>query len=427
MACTGLEAQLHRCGSHEALLQKDGHFPGYVQAVNKTFDDAKASTSNKTNVVYQIRTVIHVVYDVAAKDLPDSILQSQIAVLNEDFRRMNADTSNTRSVFKPFAADAEIEFYLADTDPDGNPTTGITRTTTSTAMWGNLFDIAAMDGVKDDATGGKSPWDTDQYLNIWVADLSMPFIGDALLGYAYPPAGAPNWPAGQSAPSPDDEGVVIHYKVAGRGNPNATGVLAAVDKGRTCTHEVGHYLGLRHIWGDGGGFSGTPGCTVDDGNDDTPNAEDASAQDCDTTKNTCVDSPIDYPDMIENYMDYADEGCMNMFTNDQVAIMRSMLEGPRAGIIGLAASADKPILPSTSVSIFPNPSAGTFEFAFKNAGYQLENIKVLNLMGAQVAAFQATDLGTSRRIDLNHLTEGIYIVQMGLNSGTVNTKIMISK
>lgn len=366
-----------RCYSHEYQQILNELHPGFNKAVNETFEQAKAANHyglEKNDSILRIPVVVHIIHFTEEQNLPDYVVHSQIEVLNEDYRRMNADASLTRDIFAPCAGDAGIEFYLANVDPDGLPTTGITRTATDVASFGigggggDITDILAdiqagmdecgitfidllsgaltpeqeacfnnillqftsLDLMKFDESGGHDAWPTDRYLNIWVCDMASPTLPGAILGFAYPPVGAPNWPAGSSGTAETD-GVVIQYQALGRDNP--TPGFMGIDRGRTGTHEVGHYLGLRHIWGDGD-------CTMDDGIADTPVAATASQQTCDYTKNECVDEPIqctgqviDYPDMIEDFMDYSTESCMNMFTHGQIDIMRSMLLGPRSGLL----------------------------------------------------------------------------------------------
>ena len=151
----------------------------------------------------------------------------RVDVLNADFRRLNADANNTW----PQAQDSEIEFCLATVDPNGNATTGITRTSTNTTAFGTN------DQVKSNSSGGKDAWDASKYMNMWVCDIS-----GGILGYAQFPGG-----------NPATDGVVIDYQYFG----TIGTASASFDLGRTATHEVGHYLNLRHIWGDGG-------CSVDD-------------------------------------------------------------------------------------------------------------------------------------------------------------------
>lgn len=332
--------QFDRCATHNVIMQNDTRHNGYKQQVDATFQFLKQYSttfaSNRANgdTIYRVPVVFHVVYENAAENINDSLLMNQIEVLNQDYRRRNADTNLTRAVFDTLAGDAQIEFYLAYEDPQGNPTRGITRTPTTETNFGIDLFSQNLDKVKFDSTGGKSSWPTDKYLNIWVCDLENPaFPLGQVLGFAYPPSCAPNWPQGQLPTDPAVNGVVVHYKVLGRNNPLSTGSFAIADKGRTATHEVGHYMGLRHIWGDGqGAIFGGVDCSADDGIADTPNAGNNAQQQCNYSKNTCVDTPFDYPDMIENYMDYAEEGCMNMFTHGQIEIMRASLATCRNSI-----------------------------------------------------------------------------------------------
>ena len=182
-----------------------------------------------------------------------------------------------------------FSFFLATQDPNGNAATGITYTsTTRVSFTGN-------DDVKRSSTGGINPWDTNRYLNIWVCNLT-----DGL-GYAQFP-----W---DFSSKPNTDGVVIRFDAFGR-----TGTLnPRYDRGRTATHEIGHWLGLRHIWAD------EDGCTGSDGVSDTPNQAGSYLAQCPTgVRATCGSN-----DMYMNYMDYTDDACMNMFSNGQKAVMRA--------------------------------------------------------------------------------------------------------
>lgn len=383
-----------RCLSHEMQLHQAAQHPGYAKAVQKTFDEAKTFAQNNEiakaggNEILRIPVVVHIVFNTSIQNVPDEAVFEQIEILNRDYRRQNSDTTLTRDEFLPVAGDAGIEFYLAELDPDGNPTTGITRTQTSVANFSplsgiDIFEIinqilacginpldlltgapltpeqevclnavlaslGGFDAMKFADQGGKDAWPTDRYLNIWVCNMDDGSGVGTVLGFAYPPASAPNWPPG-SAGTLQTDGVAVHYPVfGGTANPALSAALAAVvGEGRTCVHEVGHYLGLRHIWGDGD-------CTQDDGIADTPFSDSASQQECNYSKNSCVDSPVNFPDMIENYMDYSDEDCMNIFTLQQIGIMRAMLLGPRSGLLEgqqISAPVCDFIASSTSVSV----------------------------------------------------------------------------
>jgi hypothetical protein len=204
-----LHAQnIKRCYTVEMMQKMEEQYPGYLNAAEETFRNAKQFEQEKSGgqAVYHIPVVFHVVYKTDAENLSDSILYNQIEVLNEDYRKRNADTSLTRDEFVPVAADAQIEFYIAHTDPNGNWTNGITRTETTVDSWVSLTTFTP-DGIKQSSEEGEDAWDTERYLNIWVGNLSL-FGSPFLLGFAYPPVGAPNWPTGQNAPSSELEGVV---------------------------------------------------------------------------------------------------------------------------------------------------------------------------------------------------------------------------
>jgi hypothetical protein len=189
--------------------------------------------------VYTIPVVVHVVYNTNAQNISDAQVQSQIDILNQDFQKLNADTTAVPSAFKPLIADCKIQFCLAKQDPYGNPTTGILRKYTSKTAFSDNDDI------KKSGRGGDDAWPASSYLNLWVGNLS-----GGLLGYA-------QFPGGTAA----TDGVVVLYSAFG----NTGTVSAPYHKGRTTTHEVGHWLNLRHIWGDDSGA-----CTGSDGVGDTP-------------------------------------------------------------------------------------------------------------------------------------------------------------
>ena len=205
--------------------------------------------------------------------------------LNEDYRRLNADTADTRSIFKSVAADVEVEFQLARLDPSGNCTEGITRT------YSTLTNNAS-NNVKSLIS-----WNNKRYLNIWVvASINIPGGPNNVLGYAYQPVSGGN--------NPTFDGVVIRHDQVGTIGTAASPTLGGENFGRTLTHEVGHYLGLDHTF-DGRCFGG-------DGCGDTPPAADPNYG-CPTGINSCSNDAPNLPDQIENYMDYSDGGCQNMY------------------------------------------------------------------------------------------------------------------
>ncbi len=321
------------CGFATVLDQLEAQYPGF-----KTNFDAQTMKLVKSNpviesrkkritdtifyydTIYTVPVVFHVLYNVANENLNDSLLISQIEVLNRDFNRKNPDTVKTRGIFKSRAGSARIQFVLASVDPNGMATNGmIHKPTTKTTFGSNTGQLA--DLMKASATAGDDAWDPTKYLNIWVCDLSVN-NQDNLLGYAFPPYGHPSWTSG-SWVADNRQGVVLHYKVVGRNNPRATGVIATANMGRCAVHEVGHYFGLRHIWADDQNMVNK--CTLDDYIDDTPVQGIGAGFTCNLGANTCIEPKNDMPDMFENYMDYSTEACQNIFTKQQVSMMRKSI------------------------------------------------------------------------------------------------------
>ena len=455
-------AQSIHCGQQWAMKKLENQIPDYREKVSQTFENAQRHqqkmANSRSNAVYQVPVVVHIVYNTPEQNLSDEIIHSQIQVLNEDFRRLNADADQAREIYRQIGADAEIEFVLAEVDPDGNPTTGITRTQTDISSFididigfedileaadscgvdlsnptalldsfvciqnvllTNAFEESEsdteaiqMDDVKRTARGGKDPWNTEQYINIWVCNLNMNFQGEetpAILGFAYPPVGAPNWP---DEAFPEDikeiDGLVIHYQSFGLNNPTS-GVLGDLAAGgRTCTHEMGHYFGLRHIHGDGD-------CSSDDGISDTP-AADANVQPADPinppsceelhTQDSCPEDGL--PDMIENYMDYNSQTCQNLFTLEQVGIMRAMLEGPRIGLIQQTTSTTD-FFSNNALSVFPNPATQQLNLTLE--GYDLNDfmVQIQSILGQPMAVHTTNN---NQVLDISHLPSGIYLVNL---------------
>ena len=294
MALLPLSTSAQRnCGTMEYLEEQIKADPSILQKMQQIEQHTQQVVQNPAGVrqIITIPVVVHVVYKNGSQNISDAQVLSQIAILNEDFRKLNSDAIDFRdNIFGNIAADAEIEFCLASVDPDGNSTNGITRTPTNRPSF-SYYNEA----IKFTSSGGHDAWPRDQYLNIWVGNLS-----NGLLGYAQFPGGAAS-----------TDGVVVHYNAFG----DIGTAQAPYNLGRTATHEVGHWLNLRHIWGDGG-------CGVDDFVNDTPIAGGPNYGCPSPNANSCAGG---LPDMWENYMDYTYDQCMYAFTNGQKSRMQAIL------------------------------------------------------------------------------------------------------
>lgn len=293
------------CATMEVYNRQVELFPGYRRAQAAIEDDIHSLLSRNKSYRFSeaviINVVVHILYHEDHQNIGDEQVTSQLEVLNKDFRARNNDKSQVPKVWIDLVADSFIQFRLASVDPKGKPTSGITRKQTE------FIEFGPDNTVKDDHTGGKSPWPTDRYLNIWVCGLSQ-----SILGYAQFPGG----PA-------DTDGVVIDYRAFG-----TTGTaVEPFNLGRTATHEIGHYLNLSHIFGDGRGNS----CADTDFVPDTPNQLGPNYQKPLFPSISCDNGPNG--DMFMNYMDYVDDASMFMFTNGQAARMNATLAGPRAGLL----------------------------------------------------------------------------------------------
>jgi hypothetical protein len=342
------------------ILEKN---PDFLKWQDKIYQKASEENNNlnhnKRRILsdteyYEIPVVFHIIYNNADQNLSDDVIMSQLIALNQDFRKQNADTSGIRSIFKSLASDTRIQFKLATTDPDGNLTNGITRTITNK----NTFAVNRFGGYSEDMkksnSGGKDAWNSLKYLNIWICNMNWGAGRFGIVyGFATPPTGAVNWDGTNATKDPNDplSGVVLHYEAVGVNNPISP---AGLKKGNTATHEVGHYLGLRHIWGDGTNQSGVNNCLQSDGIDDTPFARNSNSL-CNPNTNTCTENNNDMPDMTENYMDYTIDACAAMFSKQQSFFMRYVLNNLRTELPLRKITFDT-IPDFVKVILYPNPT-----------------------------------------------------------------------
>ncbi len=299
-----------RCGTvpyTERLRQKNALPPSdevFESWLSKKINAARMLRQQQ-GPPYQIPVVVHVIHNGepvgTGRNISDAQVLSQIEVLNADFNRLNADAANTPNDFLSVAGSMDIEFVLARQDPEGLASDGIVRVKGSKAQWSmdDNYELKA-----------QSYWPAEKYFNIWVADLSQ------YLGWAQLPVS--NLPGLENSSSNRlTDGIVIWYRAFGSDAHGDFDLAADFSKGRTATHETGHFLGLRHIWGDDGG-----GCFGTDNVEDTPNqAGETNGCPIHPNGDACGDDR-----MFQNYMDYSNDGCMNLFTLGQVERMDVVLE-----------------------------------------------------------------------------------------------------
>ncbi len=301
------------CYSPQVTNQKRSADPIYDNQIRMTEEGLKkfvasgqVSTATGNRAIRTIPVVVHVLYNTSSQNVSTSAIQAKIDLLNQDYRKLNADLAQARSVVRPFAADAEIQFCLAQQTPTGQPTTGIDRVATAEVC----FDPnTESDKMKSSSTNGVNAWDTRYYLNFWIVNLCGNTQFSGIGGYAYLPT------PGMHGSSID--GVVIDYN---------WGMMAG---DHAWTHEVGHYLGLHHTWGDlSGNACGNVFPSTDDGFSDTPDSKDPNYG-C-TPIFSCTGNSA-YGDLLEDFMDYSN--CSVLFTTQQVNYMNNVLTNTRSSLL----------------------------------------------------------------------------------------------
>ncbi len=340
--------------------------------------------------VYQIPVVVHIVHNGeeigVGANISDAQILSQIDVLNEDFRKLNGDSINIPSQFKSLYSDIGFEFILAKRDPLNQATNGITRIKGSQTSWN-------LNTAEDIELKSHDYWPSEDYFNIWVAPLCCNWLGWAqfpqsdILAGLDPPYNATT------------DGVVITYNAFGSIDKDQTANLQAkFNLGRTATHEIGHFFGLRHIWGDGG-------CGIDDYVNDTPIAED-NYTGCPTlgaSTTSCGNQ-----NMFMNYMDYVDDNCMNIFSVDQKDRMVIIMENsPRRLSLTKSPGLYPPDSEDLAAIEFTSPGLGICGSQI-SSGFLVKNVGISNINLVNASLFINDIL----------LANQDFIVDLGTNQST---------
>lgn len=246
-----------------------------------------------------IQVVFHIVYHSPEQNIPDWIITEQMRILNEDFNLEHSLINNIPPYALYNASASGIRFELAGKDPDGNPSSGINRKMTAIENIGDKQTENQLDHIKIEELGGLNGWDPNKYVNIWVGNRTIS------IGYTVPLSSTPS----------SNEGLIIHFQQIG------TNDIPPYNLGRTLTHEMGHYLGLLHPWGN------ELGCdNEDDGIADTPFQSEPNYG-CEAARNCNIQSKAG------NFMDFHDDECLLYFTRGQCLKMQNTLLSLRPSLI----------------------------------------------------------------------------------------------
>ncbi len=347
------------------------------------------------------------------ENLADARVFSQMQVLNQDFRRiLNTPGFNDSE----FGADTEIEFCLAQRKPDGTATNGIDRITVTQASFNSRPEVETIKTT--------TQWDPLSYFNIWVFNFGGTI--NNLLGYAQFPSTSGLPGINSSGGAANTDGVAISYTSFGsQAIANVGAYDATYNRGRTTTHEVGHALGLRHIWGDGLGNYQTevPDCTASDFCADTPPAG-YLHYGCQSGVDTCFD---DFVDMVENYMDYSDDTCMNIFTNDQKTRIRAVMNNSIRRKELKTSNACLPPLSVTdldfnkAINIYPNPTSSYLNYMIANNEAVL-SIVINDITGKEI--FRNDNANTPVPINVSELSSGVYFITFKSDKNSTTKKFI---
>ncbi len=394
----GTAQNVKRCSSAEYTKALELSDPAYYQRrIESESASAQWIATHAGQIprsIVTIPVVFHMLYHDTSQYLDDAVIQSQLDVINEDYRRTNQDSGQTPLAFRAVAADCEIEFCLAKRTPDGQPTTGIIHKYTPDTAFSNY------DETKLSSSGGDDAWDATRYLNIWVAA----FTNQNFLGLGTFPGGDLQY-----------DGVVINYKACGRIGSH---LLPHYNKGRSLTHEIGHWLNLLHVWGDDGNT-----CNADDNVSDTP-LQAAENYGCPAYPKTdnCTSS---FPGiMFMNYLDYTDDECMNAFSEGQKTRMLAALNIDRASL--LFSNGCVPVGIEESVlrnlfNVYPNPVVDKLNiYSLQGQNIKAE-ISINNMLGETVVPAQIL---TDESVDLSMLGPGVYFLKLSTGSGNAVFRIV---
>lgn len=369
---------------------------------------AKRLAGKSANAIITIPVVVHVIHNGDAvgsnENLAAGQVLAQIEVLNQDFRRL-LDTPGYNE--DPVGADIEIEFCMAQTDPDGNLTDGIDRVNLGVASYSSI-------DVIDSDVKTATIWPATKYFNIWTVNFSN---NSSLLGYAQFPNGSGVDGVGSNNGAANTDGLVIGSRYFGSKDIYPNGYYSTTapeySYGRTATHEIGHCLGLIHISGD--------------------NFQSCVVNTADSVKDYCPDTPATKQynygcsyadscpaasgaDMIQNYMDYTDDQCMNIFTQDQKDRMIAVMNNATRRKTLLTSTVCQPPSAGTQgfnmngFNLYPNPATSVISINTAN-GDLPDSYTVYNSLGQTVATAKVSS-AANLTISTSAYSNGVYFVKV---------------
>lgn len=390
------------------------YLPGgkyFESALRRNLELEGKSLTSDNDSIYNIPVVVHVLHngepEGTGRNLSTERIQSQITILNQDYGK---EPGSPGFNSHPVGTDTRIRFCLANQDPDGNQTNGIVRVNTGV----DAFDIFTQNAFLK----GFSFWNPEKYLNIWVCKIQGNFIG-----YAQYPMISPDWadsiPMIPNIEDVQPDGVVIEYRVFGNVPASESGPYPAYNKGRTASHEIGHYLGLLHIWGDG--FSCFDNKT--DYCSDTPPQATYTSGCPSPAPESCLPPA---KSMIENYMDYTNDACMNIFTEEQKKRMRIVLRNcvRRKNVKSTSStcgiSSTEPIEPGSvkkGIRLVTDPEGQFVEIV--PSGIEIGEVALFDLYGRMLTGYETERnfAAYSTRVKIPGLRAGTYFIRVKDSSG----------
>jgi hypothetical protein len=414
------------CGQAIMIQVLEAKHPGATELIAKSrVESIAVNASNPTSSRTLFKTtasaafipvVFHLVIDSNTfKQLGGEVgimarINSQMKVINDDFNGANIDKVKIPSVWASLYANVGIEFGLARIAPDGGPTLGYTI---KIVPDGKSFDVSdAAKDMKFAASGGTDNWDNTKYLNIWVGNIK--YGGSNILGVTVPP-GLPLF-------TKPEYGIALNQFAFGVRTSFSQPFITNIDKGRTLTHELGHYFQLIHTWGDDGGLCfGSGG--IDDGMSDTPVEGDATYGDP-TFPRFDVCTPSGNGIMFMNYMDYTNDASMYMFTQRQALRMNAevSLGGNSYSLTLNKHLSDTQLKAPIDIKLYPNPTTGLLTLQYDFISNPLMQLVVYNLLGQKVIEITNQNINA---IDMRTLSKGCYFVHCIFEKQTIKQKIIL--